>query len=169
MNCPVALAVVRLFTHSRTFCKFSCGPRQILAISIILFYLTKQLHATWCGSCCKRVHRLDRSVVCCGVLPQPSADVCTGLSYKVPAGTNLWSSPSPVLLPTTRWPHNRIPLESQMSSLECSLSEKRMLGKRRSCKGFAIRPRVRRSTSKVQSELAIRYVLVPDDTFDLIG
>ena len=35
-------------------------------------------------------------------------------------------------------------------------------------KGFAIRRRVRRSTGLVQEEIAIRYVLVPDEAFDLI-
>ena len=55
-----------------------------------------------------------------------------------------------------------------MSNSECSLSEERMLGKHRFCRGFAIRPRVRRSTGLVQTELGIRYVLILDEIFDLI-
>jgi len=35
-------------------------------------------------------------------------------------------------------------------------------------KGFAIRRRAQRSTGLVQEEIAIRYVLVLDEAFDLI-
>ena len=70
--------------------------------------------------------------------------------------------------PLVLWLHNRIPPESRMSSSECSLSEERMQGKHRFCGAFAIRPKVRRSTGEVQTGLAIRYVVVPDETFDLI-
>ena len=43
-----------------------------------------------------------------------------------------------------------------------------MQGRHPFYKGFAIRPRVRRSTGSAQGEIGIRYVLVPDETFDLI-
>ena len=74
------------------------------------------------------------------------------------------SSHNPLVL----WLHNRIDSDSQTSSSECSLSEGRMQGRQPFCREFAIRQRVRKSTGLVQEELAIRYVLVPNGTFDLI-
>ena len=63
---------------------------------------------------------------------------------------------------------NRIARGSQMSDSECSLLEEPMQGRHPFYKGFAIRQRVRRSTGLVHRELAIRYILVPDETFYLI-
>ena len=43
-----------------------------------------------------------------------------------------------------------------------------MLGKRRSCRGFAIRPRVQISTGEIQKEIDIQYVIVVAEVIDLI-
>ena len=70
--------------------------------------------------------------------------------------------------PLALWLHNSITPDSQMSSSECSLSEERMQGKQPSCRGFAIQRRVQRSTGLINGEGAIGYILIPDETFDLI-
>ena len=55
-----------------------------------------------------------------------------------------------------------------MSSSECSSSEDRMQERHRFCKGFAIQPRVLRSSGLAQRVIAMRYALAPDKNFHLI-
>ena len=125
--------------------------------------------------CCKRVHRPSRSVKCeaCEVTACPyssqlmfAQDSDIKPQRKPTSDHHLRQSSS--YDPLVLWLHNSIPSESQISSSECSLSEERMLAKHRFCRRFAIRQRVRRSIGEIQTELAARYVLVPDETFDLI-
>ena len=58
------------------------------------------------------------------------------------------------------------PKSPSMSGSESSLLEGQMRGRPRSCKEFAIRPTVQRSTGLVQRENVRRYVLILSCAFD---
>ena len=66
------------------------------------------------------------------------------------------------------WLYEMIATKFQISSSECSSSEEQMQERHRFWRGFAIQPRVLRSSGEAQRVLAVGYALAPDKTFDLI-